>query len=323
MARSPLSPAPRRRPPRKAPQRSLVARLFDGWQAAIAVFVVASCMLILIIPRDVEPVELPEPCVDFRELARIEAADEAMAAAADRERLDVDVLRLGTAMFAFGEADAQADEDALVHTRREMISATEGALHVGEAQIIALRAHHTRTFLRELRRWQSTGDESDQLHQTAGSFVRAFERSGWIDRGRRVLADPPVLRALFKKRWNELAGLHGGPFDLALDEQRALLRFLLLHPSLPGNVYEEGPPSPVRRETTLAAYRIKKIDELAAIDPSYPAQLARGVALYGEHRFLMAAEAFNAHLSRAPDGPYTLRARNYLAAALVHAREEM
>jgi len=72
----------------------------------------------------------------------------------------------------------------------------------------------------------------------------------------------------------------------------------------------------------MAQYRLKKLDELAAVDPSFPVHLARGVVLYQLQRYPLAVEAFRRHLERAPDGPFTLRAQNYLRAALGRARED-
>jgi tetratricopeptide (TPR) repeat protein len=68
-------------------------------------------------------------------------------------------------------------------------------------------------------------------------------------------------------------------------------------------------------------YRLKKIDEIAALDPAYPSDLARGIVLYRLGRFLPAVQAFRRHLEASPDGPFTLRARGYLRAALGRASE--
>jgi hypothetical protein len=66
---------------------------------------------------------------------------------------------------------------------------------------------------------------------------------------------------------------------------------------------------------------MRKIEELAAVDPSYPADLARGVVLYGLHRYAASTELFRRHLDVHPDGPFTLRAQNYLKASLARAAE--
>ena len=60
----------------------------------------------------------------------------------------------------------------------------------------------------------------------------------------------------------------------------------------------------------------EKIRELARVDPTFPGALAEGVVLFRLGRYEAAAVAFERHLAAFPDGPWTLRARNYLKAAL-------
>jgi hypothetical protein len=141
-----------------------------------------------------------------------------------------------------------------------------------------------------------------------------------------LLLDDAVRGALFKRRYNELGLLRGPAFDLSPDEQRALYRFLLRFP--PRSEDAPTPPDPHGRESdirvALAAdtYRLRKIDELALVDPTYPRDLARGVVLYRLRRYGLALESFRRHLDEHPEGPDTLRARNYLRAALERARED-
>jgi tetratricopeptide (TPR) repeat protein len=134
--------------------------------------------------------------------------------------------------------------------------------------------------------------------------------------------DESVRRAAFKKRWNEVAGLKGGAFEPALDEERAFYRFLLEHPLHP-RAPLTTPPALATAPPALDAlgayegqYMLKKIDELSALDPAYPADFARGIILYRLGRYLPSAEAFRRHLDASPDGPFTLRAQNYLRSAL-------
>jgi TolA-binding protein len=69
-----------------------------------------------------------------------------------------------------------------------------------------------------------------------------------------------------------------------------------------------------RREAEL--WRVDKIRKLALIDPSYPGSYALGIAYYRAGRYDLAADAFTAFISAHPDGPYALRAKNHLKAAL-------
>jgi hypothetical protein len=314
-----------------------LARHFAGWQpAALAVFL-AGVTTLLVVPRPVDPVDLPEPRIDLRAIAQVARQDDALAEGADRERLDVDVLALGTAIFAYGEADAAGDDLALARERQRVLDEAERAQKVGAPSILALRAHHLRSFLQEIRRWEATGEESPKLRQLSGGFVRMVRRNGWSGgKGAdapsarpRILMDRTVLAAFFKKHWNEVTGLAGPPFDLILDESRAFYRFLLQHP-IPPPVGPRTEPGAAPRgiggldvkRAFEAQYRLKKLDELTAVDPSFPIHLARGIVLYELRRYPLAVEAFRLHLERSPDGPFTLRAQNYLRAALGRAREE-
>jgi hypothetical protein len=133
---------------------------------------------VLVHPWPVDPVDLPEPRVDPRALERVMRADEALAEGADRERLDVDVLDLGSAIFAFDEAEARGDDIALVKERTKVLDAAQRARVVSARQVLALRAHHLRSFLEELHRWERTGEETTRLRQLGGAILRRLRQDG-------------------------------------------------------------------------------------------------------------------------------------------------
>jgi TolA-binding protein len=60
---------------------------------------------------------------------------------------------------------------------------------------------------------------------------------------------------------------------------------------------------------------LTKMKELGKIDPTYPLDYARGIALFHSHDYAAAAIAFRGWLEQHPNGPWTLRARNYLLAS--------
>ncbi len=312
----------------RAPVKELAAtrgwsRHLDGWQPALLALLLAGSTAALAIPRSVAPVDLPEPRLDPGALRSVELADAALADSADRERLDVDVLKLGTELFRYGVADAKRDNEALARARSDVLDASLRALRVGTAPMLALRAHHLRSFLREMARYEATGEESEKLYEVAGGILHRFAHNGWIvgaGARRRVLPDATVLAVLFKKHWNEVVGVHGEPFESTLAESRAFYRFLLAHPALPESA---GAPGLVEARTAITGqYRLKKLDELSALDHDYPVQLARGVVYYQLRRYPLAVEAFRRHLEGSPDGAYSLRANNYLRAALGRTHDE-
>ena len=299
------------------------SRHLEGWQPAMLALLLAGSTAALAIPRSIAPTDIPEPRLDPGALHHIESVDVELAASADRVRLDVDVLKLGTELFAFGLADARGDQEALATARRDVLDAAHRALQVGTAPVLALRAHHLRTFRREMARYDATGEESDKLREIAGGIIHRLEHNGWVDTTRahhRVIPDATVLAILFKKHWNEVVGVSGAPFDSTLAEARAFYRFLLAHPALADSAGSPGLLD--ARSSITGQYRLKKIDELSALDHDYPVQLARGVVYYQLGRFPLAVEAFRRHLEARPEGPYTFRAQNYLRAALGRSHDE-
>jgi hypothetical protein len=325
------APRPRLEPPKRG-----LARHFEGWQPALIAVLLAGSTALLTVPRPVEPSEIPEPHVDGRALLRVEASDEALAAQADEKRLDVDVLALGTALFSYGEVDAGPNHTALDLERRNVLEAAARAIKLGPEPLLALRAHHLRSFLAGVRHFEQTGEQSEKLLQVGGGFLKRLGTNGWVE-GRHVLLDRPALRAAFKKHWNDVTDLHGGPFELTLDEARALYRFFLQHPLKARSPIETDlPPLPADPSfksrpaaldvagsvsVTQAQYRLKKLEELRALDPSYPVDMARGVVLYQMQRYPLAVESFRRQNEAAPDGPYALRVQNYLLASLQKAQE--
>jgi hypothetical protein len=294
-----------------------LARHLEGWQPGLLAIFVAGVPALLAVPRPVPPVDLPEPFLEPRELAAVARQDEALAGAAERERLDTDVRALGSRFRAYGLADMTDDASAVAAERQNVAEAAKLAKTHGDEAIARLRAYELRSFLREIRRWEATGNESKELQELGGPFLARAQKNGWTQ-GHRLLPDETVRAALFKKRWMELAMTRGPALELRPIEQRALDRFLLLHPPRDPSVVV-GTRDKVAAQRTLQLaeqYRLKKIEELRALDPAYPADLARGIIFYRLHRYPQAVEALRKHLDDHPDGPYAVRAENYLRAAL-------
>lgn len=334
-------------------------RHLEGWEPGLVAVFIAGSAAILAVPRPVEPTELPLPLADAQALARTRDADMARAREAEELGLDAEVRELGSAFRAFGIVDGSGNptEAELFAARKRVLEAVGPALAQGDEAVLRLRSYQQRSFIREVRRFEATGEETEELRELGGNFIGLLRRNAWLGRGeagrrggsdreaRRVAMDAVVLGVLFKKRWNAIVGLQRSPFGVSLDEERALFRFLLSHPIRAGRDVQElaappeviaarhdeaGEPEPGSLAAALRAqaarraeeqYRLKKIDELTALDRSYPGHLARGVALYRLGKFAQSAEAFRLHLEQHPDGAYALRAQNYLRAALDRARD--
>ncbi len=307
------------RPERTAGKpRGGLARHLEGWQPGVLAVFVAGMAAALAVPRPVAPVDIPEPFLDPIALERVAREDRALADAAERTPLDTDVRALGSALRAYNLAEVSGDPGALALERRNVAEAAALAVAQGEAAVTRLRAYQLRSFLREVRRWEETGEETDELRELGGTFISGAQKSGWIE-GRHLLPDATVRAVRFKKRWMELGMVHGRALDVTPPESIALYRFLLRSPPLEGDAPNKA--AELRRVYQAEHYRLKKIDELHTLDPAYPVDLGRGVVLYRLHSYPMAVEAFRRHLEAHPDGPYTLRAQNYLRAALGSAME--
>ena len=295
-----------------------MGRHLEGWQPGLLAVFVAAMSAWLAVPRPVAPVDLPEPRLEPAALAKVATADLALAEAAERDGLPTDVRALGSALRAYGLADAGRG-GSVTAERRDVLEAVQRAQAAGEDALLRLRAFELRSFQRELVRWEDGADESDELVELGGPFVSRARQSGWVS-GRSLLPDASVRAALFKRRWTELTLLRSPRFELTLAENRALYRFRLLHPpdeAMQGLRHLRGRDSAERAAYVADQYRLGKIEELRALDPAYPADLGRGVVMFRLHNYGEAEKAFARFLEDHPDGSYALRARNYLLAARI------
>lgn len=288
---------------------------------------IAGSSAIVGVPRSVPPRDVPAPAVVPSALRAALATDEArardVAGQAARGELDYDVRALGEAVRAFGRAEVADRGAAKEEAHRRAMLAARAAIAHGPDAVLALRAYQARAFLREMRAFERTGEPTEELGELAGTFPQSAVAYRWYDpSARRLLPDEAALSALYKKRWNEVTGLKGEVFALSLDEERALLAFLIDHPAVAAAPSSPGATAATERGRAIAVrvaeeeWRLEKIRDLATLDASYPAAFAEGVVLFRLGRFEAAAKAFDAHLTAHPDGPWTLRARNHLKAAL-------
>jgi hypothetical protein len=254
------------------------------------------------------------------------AHDAAIAEQARRDPLPAVVRALGGAirdyhMLEVAGADARAARSAVGTSLVQ-------ALAQGDDALLALRALQLEGFLRELRRFEEDGVESDELMALGGRFVPSLTAAGWCV-GRTILPGEPTRRAMFKEMWNGLVGVEAKPaFSLSLDEQRALYAFTLAHPHPTASMraaldaarrgaHDAASCRALDEAERVAAeeWRIQRIDRLAEIDPAYPAAFARGVASYRRADYRAASAAFRRWLAAHPEGPLALRAQTFLRAA--------
>jgi hypothetical protein len=289
---------------------------------------------VLLLPWSVVPEGVPLPEPDAAALASVVAADHAAAERTRTQPLPGPIRALGTALRAFHTLEAeQGSESDLSSARSAIDRELAGVFQEGDEPLLALRAVELEGFLEETRRFEETGRPSLELDALAGTFVRSMTGQGWCV-GHTLLAGPAVLRVMFKEMWNGFVGVQGrAAFEPSLDEKRVLFGFYLSHPH-PGSAAHDqvaalrrgardardcAAADKIERRAT-ARWRLERVTRLAAIDPSYPAAYAKGIASYDVGSYEASAEAFRTWIGEHPDGPYTLRAQAFLRAALAAAR---
>jgi hypothetical protein len=275
-------------------------RHLEGWQLGLWVVFVCGLTAMLVVPRNVPPDDLPPPVIDRLE-QRQEREREAKRAAEARAGLPIEVRSVGEALRRYGRA-AFAERELLPQlTGQVRRLAAEALERHGPARLLQLRALQTELLIRALEGRPAVPPR--EAVELAGGLLDAGLGRGW-------LAPPPAgaddaeLETLFRLYWGNALGLGAHhPFAPSLNEWRVYYRFMLGRPL----------PDAPERDADL----MRKLEYVAALsqhDRDYPAALARGILLYQRGAPAESALELRAHLERFPDGPWTLRARNYLAA---------
>jgi hypothetical protein len=314
------------------------AKAKNGGRAlALIPLLVAVVFAALLLPRSVPPDAIPLPDVDHVALSRAIDADRALAAAARAAGLSDDLRLLGSALRDYhvveAGSDVRLDADRV---RRAVDAAYEDVLaSAGTDGLLRLRAVQLEEFLAGVRAFEQTGNESPDLVDVAGPFVRRMRQEGWC-RGNAVLPDDTVRRVMFKQMWGAVLQADRdpkSPLALGLDETRALYAFYLEHPhpADQARYYIDSARKTAKDGTACDAldegermavegWRLDRIERLAALDPSYPADYARGVARYRKGEYRASVAAFQSWLEAHPRGAWSLRAQDHLKAALEAAR---
>lgn len=320
-------------------------------QLALVPVGVAIVLGLLLAPRRATPEGVPLPIADVRALVQVEAFDHHLAEQARREPLAGAVRALGSAIRDFHTLEARdADARALAEARRGVDLALVDALAGGSDGLLRLRAVELEAFVDEVNRFAATGEESAELQALAGGFVRSMRAEGWCD-GHGLAPGASVLRVMFKRMWNAFLGFAGSDVDPSpplsargrrltaldptLDEERTLYAFYLSHPR-PSKSMRQAIDAARRgardakacaalveaERAATESWRLERVARLAAIDPSYPADYARGVARFRRGEYGASADAFRKWLGDHPDGPLALRAQSFLRAAADADRPE-
>lgn len=275
-------------------------RHLEGWQLGLWVVFVSGLTALLVVPRDVPPDYVPPPIID-RLAQRQEREREAKRAEAARAGLPVEVRSVGEALRRYGRA-AFAERELLPQlTGQVRRLAAEAVERQGAARLLELRALQAELLIRALEGRPTIPPR--EAVELAGGLLDAGLIRGWF-------APPPAgaddaeVATLFRLYWANALGLgEHHPFAPSLNEWRVYYRFMLGRPL----------PEPAERDADLMR-KVEYVGALSQHDRDYPAELARGILLFQRGAPADAARQLRAHLDRFPDGPWTLRARNHLAA---------
>jgi hypothetical protein len=278
-----------------------VRRHLEGWQMGLGVVLATALFALLVVPRQVEPEMLPAPRVD-RDEQRTYLRLEQQRSERGHAGLPLEVRSVGEAFRRFGQASFEGSAaTAQIQSQLQRLARVAVARH-GTERLLELRALQTELFIEALS--VGLGDEpGSELQELGGSLLKAGRRRGWFEPSPWA-AEGQELSTLFRVFWAEALGLsQAHPYAPTLNEWRVYYRFLLSQPTAEG----------AERDGDLRR-KLGYVGALAQHDQTYPVHLARGVLLYQRGAHAESAGEFRAHLERQPDGPWALRARNYLAA---------
>lgn len=276
-------------------------RHLEGWPVALWIVFVCALSAVLVVPRKVEPELIPPPVIDRPEQRR-ELEAEARRAERARAGLPVEVRSVGEALRRLGRATWER-ADAAPQLKAQLRRLAEVAVtRHGSEKLLELRALQSELFARAVRT-HSGGEPALELRELGGTLLEIGLPRGWFGTGP-TSAEDPELGTLFRWYWTEAVGFgQRHPYAPTLNEWRVYYRFLLSQPVGEGDVVEQD-----------VARKLGYVAALAKHDQEYPVRLAHGILLYQRGAFAESAGQLHAHLQQHADGPWALRARNYLAA---------
>ncbi|MBK8939302.1 MAG: hypothetical protein IPM79_17170 [Polyangiaceae bacterium] len=296
---------------------SRLGKHLEGWQVGVLVVLIVATTAAVLVPRSAVPEAVPLPRASSGEIRAARRANEQAAIAFATGGASEPVERIGATLRAIGRAEWDGDEAALARGMAELARGIARATAENDVDgLVLLRTYQAELFARAYCDYLRTGSVADDLIELGGAAVREFSDNGWLTPGSRVPAHVDLLlSALYKRRFERLVAKGHPALAPHPVEERLLLGYLLEHPP-PDRLLSEG------AGTSATRFMLSRIDEISALDPSYPAAYARGVVLFKTKDYELAALSFDDFLHSSADGPYRLRAVNYLKASLERCEGE-
>jgi hypothetical protein len=288
---------------------SRIAKHLEGWQVGAITVLMAILAVAVIVPRTVIPAEVPLPRLAPRDVAASRARARAEARALERGAVSDNIQILASRLRAHGLAEHAGDRARIQRAAESILELSPLVAATEPERLLDLRAHLAERFVEAFFVLLRTGTETEDLAVVGGDVARTFRDKGWLEQGDEPELDL-VLRSLYKRRFASLV-LPKDSLPLDETEERARVRFLILHPP--------RAPMPDPQGLFAGQFVLSQLDDAAAVDRDYPLRYAQGIALFRLGRYEASAAAFDAFLSERPDGPYRLRAVNYLKASVEYA----
>jgi hypothetical protein len=288
--------------PERAPRRNLRVGV-----VLLSVIVVSAR---LALPQPIAPTQVPLPAIDAAAAQREAEQHLRSYSSSVRQPLSLQVRAVGEWVRRLGALEAQLDRtraaergesrESHAAASKELKARARALVESGQGKaLLELRALQTELFLQALVQPEQAGVGLEEL---AGSLVQRLPRALLAT----LAADELVrdeLGAAYRRRWTELVGLETHwDFTPSLTDARLNARLRLrLAERLQG--------------AERHALQAKVVADLAAVDGSYPAEFAWGVAAFLAGSHAEALGYFNRHRELHPDGPWALRARHHAHAA--------
>lgn len=289
---------------------SRVARLFEGWQVGVVTVGIVALVAAVVVPRSASPDGLPPPSVTRSEIrvAEQRTRDQALAAT---DGLSQDVALLGARLRVLGRAEASGDGGSIARAGASLSEAARPALAKDPGGVVKLRAYQALRFVDGYHEYLLSGQTSDELIELGGDTLAQLKHEDWVQN---LETAPPdyrvILTAIYKRRFKKLVGSHPA-LDYDPVEERVLIGYFLEHPPRTALASNES-----ELEATQGKFLLAQLDDLAKLEPAYPFAFAKGIVLYRMGRYEESSSAFDFYLQTVENGPYRLRAVNYLKASI-------
>jgi hypothetical protein len=294
-------------------ERALKRGALEGWQVGAVTVFVATVVTSVVVPRSAVPHTVPPSSLSPNEISATRAELRSEAARAESGELAHAVRLLEARFRAVGRAEASRDARLAARWAGELGSSASSALVGHREEVIALRTFLALEFSRRYLRRMRSGRDDPELLELGGATLDEMAENDWLQRPEQLTPSADlVLCGLFARRFN-LMVVPQAPALVPLDDEveRALFAYLMTHPPrarLATNAMETA--------STQVKFVLTQIDGLSKLERDYPTLFAKGVVLYRAGQYEAAASAFDGYLQKNPDGPYRLRAVNFLKATV-------